>query len=205
MNRSTTSYIIFIEREGIDLTEFRIVTRDRRDVLGEGPTWHARSGHLRWVDIVGQRLWSLSLDSGEINHWDFAEPIGWVIERAGRKDLLAGLKSGICEVSLDPFTVTALIDPEPDRPHNRLNDAKVDPSGRLWFGSKDDRDLEASGALYRFDGSNDPVRVDDGYRVTNGPTFSPDGRYLYHTDSGHGRVYRFLLDTSGQLGSGLVD
>lgn len=181
------------------MTDFRIVERAGHDRLGEGPTWIAASGQLFWVDIVSHRLWSLTLESGTIRHWDFGEPIGWVVERAGRTDMLAGLKSGICSVSLDPFAVLPLVDPEPDRPHNRLNDAKVDAQGRLWLGSKDDRDLDASGALYRYDPAGTPVRVDDGYRVTNGPTFSPDGRHLYHTDSGLGCVYRFDVDAGGHL------
>lgn len=179
------------------MSDYRIIARDRQDVLGEGPLWVARTGRLFWVDIVGRRLWALTLESGAIRHWDFAEPIGWVVERAGRDDLLAGLKSGIAVVTLDPFTVTPLVDPEPDRPYNRLNDAKVDPAGRLWLGSKDDSDQRPSGALYRYDPAGTPLRIDDGYRVTNGPTFSPDGRILYHTDSGLGRVYRFALDGEG--------
>jgi sugar lactone lactonase YvrE len=35
--------------------------------------------------------------------------------------------------------------------------------------------------------------------VTNGPAMSPDGRYLYHNDSGRGLVYRFEVDNDGTL------
>ena len=183
------------------MPDFQIIDRPVRDRLGEGPVWAARTGQLFWVDIVGRRLWSMALDGGAPHAWEFEEPIGWAVPRAGRDDLLIGLKSGIASLTLDPFAHRILVRPEPERPHNRLNDAKVDARGRLWFGSKDDRDQDASGALYRWDGIGAPTRIDDGYRVTNGPTFSPDGRWLYHTDSGRGIVYRFAVDGAGGLGA----
>ena len=99
----------------------------------------------------------------------------------------------------DPFAITHLCDPEPDRPHNRLNDAKVDAWGRIWAGSKDDRDEVASGALYRLDPDGAWSRHDDDHIVTNGPTFSPDGRIMYHSDSGRRTVHRYALRPDGSL------
>ncbi|WP_076069151.1 SMP-30/gluconolactonase/LRE family protein [Sphingomonas montana] len=182
------------------MAEYRIVPRVTGDILGEGPLWSASRQRLFWVDIMGQRLWSLSLDDDRIESWAMPERIGWVVERGSDGRLLAGFKSGIVALSLDPISTERLYEPERDRPDNRLNDAKVDSAGRLWFGSKDDRDRNASGALYRLDPGGMPIRVDDGYRVTNGPAFSPDGRVLYHTDSGLGLVYRFAVAADGQLG-----
>ncbi|MEH3106856.1 MAG: SMP-30/gluconolactonase/LRE family protein [Sphingomonas fennica] len=182
------------------MADVRVVDRGTRDVLGEGPMWSAARGCLFWVDIVGRRLSSLRLADGQVTDWAMPEPIGWVVERAGRTDLLAGFRSGIAALALDPVAIEPLHAPEADSPHNRLNDAKVDAAGRLWFGSKDDRDKEASGAFYRLDPGGSPVRVDDGYQVTNGPCFSPDGGTLYHSDSGRRLIYRFALRPDGSLG-----
>jgi sugar lactone lactonase YvrE len=183
------------------MTNFRIVARPTRDLLGEGPYWSARAGALFWVDIVGARLWELALANDRLRSWAMPEKICWVVEQVGSDDLLAGFKSGVADLALEPLAVQPRLSPEPDRPHNRLNDAKVDPAGRLWFGSKDDRDQEATGALYSLDGQGRLRRHDDSYLVTNGPTFSPDGDWLYHTDSGRGRVYRFALRADGTLGA----
>ncbi|WP_162825232.1 SMP-30/gluconolactonase/LRE family protein, partial [Escherichia coli] len=54
-----------------------------------------------------------------------------------------------------------------------------------------------SGSLYRLDPDRTATRVDTGYTVANGPAISPDGRWLYHTDTVPGRVYRFALDETG--------
>jgi D-xylonolactonase len=77
-------------------------------------------------------------------------------------------------LSLDPFEIAPIGNPEPDRPFNRLNHAKVDGAGRIWAGTKNDRDEQDSGALYRLGTNLTWTRLDDGYGVTNGPTFSPD-------------------------------
>lgn len=181
------------------MSHFRIVPRPDVDQLGEGPIWSAATGRLLWVDIMGQRVNTLDPSTGVTTAIAMPERVGWVVERRDG-GLLAGFKSGIVALTLEPFAATNLVAPEPDRPNNRLNDAKVDPSGRLWFGSKDDRDQEPLGALYRLDRDMTARRADDGYHVTNGPTFSPDGRWLYHTDSGRRQVYRFALADDGSLG-----
>ena len=57
-----------------------------------------------------------------------------------------------------------------------------------------------TGAFYRLDLEGTAARVDDGYRIANGPAISGDGRTLLHTDSGLGIIYRFELDDEGRLG-----
>jgi sugar lactone lactonase YvrE len=183
------------------MTQYRIIARDTRDQLGEGPIWVARLNRLFWVDILAPRLWSLDLGDESVTSWDMPEKIGWIVERAGRDDFLIGLESGVAQLTLDPFAITPLVDPEPDRPDNRLNDAKADAQGRLWLGSKSDTNPESKGALYRLDPDLGVSRHDDGYGVTNGPTFSADGRTLYHTDSDRRIVYRFALHDDGTLGA----
>lgn len=182
------------------MNHLRIIDIPKRTLLGEGPLWSPSRNALYWVDIMAPALHCLDLASEGVESWSFDEPIGWAIERAGRDDLIIGLKSGFARLSLDPFLVEPIGDPEPDRPHNRLNDAKVDPAGRIWAGSKDDRDIDASGALYRLDADLGWSRQDDGYQVANGPAFSPDGRTLYHTDSGIRTVYAFDLADDGMIG-----
>jgi D-xylonolactonase len=42
-------------------------------------------------------------------------------------------------------------------------------------------------------------RMDDGYCITNGPTTSPDGRTLYHTDTLKKVIYAFDVSPAGDL------
>lgn len=181
------------------MDRYAVVRREGRDRLGEGPVWLAGPGAVAWVDIKGCAVHRLDLAGGQVATLTLSEPVGWVLPRAGRTDLIAGLQSGFA--ILDPATgaVQPLGDPELERPGNRLNDAKVDPWGRIWAGSMDDAEQVASGALYRLGADHRWSRCDDGYRVTNGPTFSPDGATLYHTDSAARTVYAFDLSADGAL------
>ncbi len=61
----------------------------------------------------------------------------------------------------------------------------------------DRRESSDSGSLYRLDPTLAWSRIDTGYRVTNGPAFSRDGRTLYHTDSARQAVYAFDLAADG--------
>lgn len=177
----------------------RIVERETHDILGEGPVWDALRGELLWVDIVGRAVNRLALATGATSRMAVDEPIGWVLPRAGAQDYVAGFRSGFHFLDLETGERRLIGAPEAARPQNRLNDAKVDPAGRIWAGSKDDSDQEASGALYRLDPSLEWALCDDHYGVANGPTFSLDGRTLYHTDSAARQVYAFDLADDGEL------
>lgn len=170
-----------------------------RAKLGEGPIYDPATDALYFVDIKGMRLHRLVLATAARQTWDMPELIGWVAPRASGNGLVAGFRSSFAFLQLDPLTIRPIGAPEADRINNRLNDAKVDARGRIWAGSMDDAETDASGALYRLDASLNWVRVDDGYGVANGPTFSPDGKTLYHADSAKRIVYQFDLAQDGTL------
>lgn len=182
----------------------RVVPRAARDELGEGLLWSARDNALYWTDILGKKLWRLSLTDEAVTHWDMPEMIGWIIERAGG-GFVVGLQSGFYRLSLEPFCLELIANPHPERPGNRLNDAKVDVWGRIWAGSMPVSDgppseWPATGALYRLGADGAVSRHDDGLTIANGPALSPDGRTLYHTDSARSTVYHFALAADGTLG-----
>ena len=168
--------------------------------LGEGPVWIAAEAAMWFVDIKGACVHRYHPATGEQRSWTTPSAPGFVAPLAGGK-FLVGLKSG-----LHRFDPTArepvferLYGVEPHLPGNRLNDGAVDSHGRLWFGSMDDGETQASGCLYRL-GVGGPVVMDDGYVITNGPAFSPDGRLLYHTDTLAKTIYAFDVDSAGEIG-----
>lgn len=182
----------------------RVVPRGARDTLGEGLLWSARDNAVYWTDIIDKKLWRLRLADDAVTHWDMPEMIGWIIERAGG-GFVVGLQSGFYRLSLEPFALALIANPHPERPGNRLNDAKADAMGRIWAGSMPVADgppaqWPATGALYRLDPDGRVSRHDDGLIIANGPAISPDGGTLYHTDSALSTIYRFALAADGTLG-----
>ncbi len=168
---------------------------DVRAVLGEGPVWVAREQALYWVDIKGRKIFRLD-SGGELTQWPTPFRIGSL---APRRDggFIAGAEDGFAAVDLDTSRFEVFANPEPDLPGNRFNDGKLDRSGRFWAGTMDDAEEAATGSLYRLEADRSWRCFDEGYRVTNGPAFSRDGRRMYHNDSARQVTYVFDLDSGG--------
>ncbi|MCX9147929.1 SMP-30/gluconolactonase/LRE family protein [Erythrobacter sp. WG] len=165
--------------------------------LGEGPVWVAAEQALYWVDILGSRAFRWHAHEG-LRDIAVERPACSLLPRASG-GFIGGGYDGFIAVDAD-FAVAVLADPEPDHPGNRFNDGKIDRAGRLWAGTMDRAERAASGSLYRMDRDLSWRRIDSGYRVTNGPAFSRNGRVMYHTDSARQTVYAFDLAEDGSVG-----
>ena len=165
--------------------------------LGEGPVWSAREDALWFVDIKQKRIHRFAAATGDLRSWDAPAQPGFIAPLPDGR-FIAGTKSGL--YTFDPADGTFALRHavEPEKPDNRLNDGCVDAEGRLWFGSMDDNEAEASGCLYRLE-SNGPRAMDAGYVITNGPALSPDLRTLYHTDTLGRVIYAFDCAPDGGL------
>jgi sugar lactone lactonase YvrE len=169
---------------------------DVKAVLGEGPVWVEREAALYWVDIKGRSIFRLA-DDGQRTEWPTPMRVGSLAPRAGG-GFIAGTDDGIVAIDPEASRFEILARPEADIATNRFNDGKVDRRGRFWAGTMDDEEREATGTLYCFGNGLEFAAVDGGYKVTNGPAFSPDGRTMYHNDSARQVTYAFDLDGAGQ-------
>jgi len=174
--------------------EIRCVA-DVKATLGEGPIWVPAEQALYWVDIKGRNIFRFK--EQELETWDTPCRVGSIAPKASG-GFIAGTDEGLMNVDLGAGRFDLFDNPEQDRPGNRFNDGKVDRRGRFWAGSMDDAQRHASGALYRIDPDRKVTRIDDDYRITNGPAFSPDGRTMYHNDTGRQVTYAFDLDPEGR-------
>jgi sugar lactone lactonase YvrE len=53
---------------------------------------------------------------------------------------------------------------------------------------------EPIGQLYRLDGDGKVQLIVDGFVCSNGPSFSPDGRVTYHTQTHDRVIYAYDID-----------
>lgn len=171
---------------------------DVKALLGEGPVWVEREQALYWVDIKGYRIFRLA-EGNQLTQWETPFRVGSIAPRE-TGGFVGGADGGFAAIDLDRGHFEIFASPEPDRPNNRFNDGKTDRAGRFWAGTMDDTESEASGALFRLGFDLRWTRMDDGYRVTNGPAFSPGGRLMYHADSARQIIYVYDVDEGGDLG-----
>lgn len=169
---------------------------DVQAVLGEGPVWVESEQALYWLDIKGRKIFRLR-ETGELTQWETPVRIGSIAPRR-TGGFVAGTEDGLAEIELDKGRFHVFHNPEADLPKNRFNDGKTDRLGRFWAGTMDDSEEEALGSLYRLDPDGSCRRIDEGYRVTNGPAFDPLGTRMYHNDSARQLIYAFELSPDGE-------
>jgi xylono-1,5-lactonase len=166
--------------------------------LGEGPFWSATEKALWFVDIFAKQIHRFEPDGARGQSWDAPAKVSFVLPEA-QGSFLVGLPGAVARFHSRTGEFETLARVEGDYPQNRLNDACIDPFGRLWFGSMDEDGQRKSAALYRWGAEPAPMLADAGYCISNGPAFSPDGRYFYATDTLDHILYRFAVSESGEL------
>lgn len=163
--------------------------------LGEGPMWNVAEGALYWVDALRPAIHRLDFH-GAIATWPMPSVIGSFVFRAGG-GLVGALKNGFATIELDTGAVETIVDPEPDRPNNILNDGKCDRRGRYWCGSRDGALQDPLGRLFRLDPGFACRTMDEGFIVSNGIAWSPDDRTMYFADSRAETVWAYDFDLDG--------
>jgi sugar lactone lactonase YvrE len=164
--------------------------------LGEGPIWIDDA--LWFVDIKQHHIHRFDPSSGETDRWDAPEMVGWIVP-AKDGGFIVGLQSGPHRFDPQNGAFERLAQVDAHLPANRLNDATVDDSGRIWFGTMDNQETDLSGRLYRWDGA---ALLDTGVTpvcITNGPAIAPGDGLLYHVDTLGQRVIAHDIADDGTL------
>lgn len=174
-----------------------------RAILGEGPLWSPERNRLFFVDIRGRRIIACTDTGSDAVEWPMESRPCWIVEHANGQDFVIGLDRAIVTARLDPGQPARILGtmdwPTPLAEGLRLNDAKVDASGRLLFGSMDDAESGPLGSFYAIAPDGTVTQLDEGYTVANGPAISPDGRLVYHTNSAARTIYVFDRAETGAL------
>lgn len=164
--------------------------------LGEGPVWIENA--LWFVDIKRNLIFRFNPATGYLAHWLTPEHPGWVLPGAAGT-LIVGLKSGPHHFAPEAGTFKRIGHVDIDLPDNRLNDAAIDPQGRIWFGTMDNLESSATGRVYVLDhGIIEPSDIAP-VTITNGPAISPCGNLLYHVDTLGRKVLRHEISADGTV------
>ena len=181
------------------MTDIECIVQSR-DRLGESPLWCARTGRLWWVDILRPSLQFYDPATGEHRIERVpAKTLGSIALRASGGFVLA-TERGLLGFEPGRSEATPLVELEPDRPGNRLNDGKCDRRGRFWVGSMDAAERDATGALYRVEPDGRAARLLDGIAIPNSLAFDLDDRRLFFADTRRFAIWTFDLD----LASGAI-
>lgn len=162
--------------------------------LGESPIWNVAEQALYWVDNKESRVHRL--DWKDRHHRIFELDVGvTALAPRARGGFVTPSTTGLYFWSRDFEEKRFLGDPCRDVADVRLNDAVVDRAGRLWTGSLNQKTLGApDGSLFRVDPDHSFHRIDHGFSVANGITFSPRGDVAYVSNMLKGEIWAYDLD-----------
>jgi sugar lactone lactonase YvrE len=161
---------------------------DVKNALGEGPLWHPKENRLYWTDILSGDLYQTNSELSSYQRYHFPFKIGAFAFTKDGGFILARDK-GFYDLKDLQSKPTLIWNPLLGRDAVRLNDGKVDPSGRFWAGSMDIRNQ--NGALYRLDPDGIKRIMLENIGISNGLGWSPDHKQMYYTDSLQYTIYRF--------------
>ena len=162
------------------------------DILGEGVIWNPREEALYWVDAFAPAIRRFDPIDGQVTSWETPEIIGSLVFDE-RGTIVAGLESGYNRVTLDPWSIEPIVNPQPE-PGIIFNDGKCDRRGRYFIGTMHGEFVDDAGVLWRLDPDLTCHRVDDGITVSNGLAWSPDNTVMYFADTRKDVVYAYDYD-----------
>lgn len=176
---------------------------DQQFLLAEGPLWDPAAERVLWVDIRAGLVLEGRLDGDELSvvaRHELGGTVGAVVP-ASDGSLLVAAADGFALVTPDGEVLRGPRVLPGSGTGRRFNDAAVDPAGRLLAGAMAEDGRRGQERLYRLAADGTVTVADEGFTVSNGIAWSPDGGTMYHVDSDPGVVWRRPYDVAtGDLG-----
>lgn len=167
--------------------------------LGEGSFWNYKTQKLYWVDIEGKLLHIYDPETNVNTSFPTPSKIGTVVPKNSEEAVVA-LQDGVYIMNTNSGELSLLSDIENDKPENRFNDGKCDPSGRLWVGSMALDEAKYSGNLYVMDESGKTELKIDSVTISNGIVWSSNQKTMYYIDTPTDKIKAFDFDnTNGNI------
>ena len=159
-----------------------------RSQWGEGPIWWRDA--LYFVDIEGHLVHRFDPADGGEKSWDVGQRVGTVVPRESGGLVIAG-DHGLFFLDEESGQLTAIADPEADKPDNRFNDGKCSPDGRFFAGTISLVRKTGDARLYRLDPDLTLHEAFGPVTTSNGIVWSADGKTVFYIDTPRREVLAF--------------
>ena len=165
--------------------------------LGEGPTYDPATDTLYWFDILACRMLERKLSGGPTRIHQLAQMASAIATIDGERQLLL-TESGLHVRDAATGKLTLHMSVEASNNATRSNDARVHPSGALWFGTMGKKAEAGAGAIYWY--FRGELRLlFPAISIPNSICFSADGKTAYYSDTALNLLYRLDCDPDAGL------
>ncbi len=170
-----------------------------KNELGECPVWSYEDQLLWWIDSSIPTLFRYNPQTQSTDQWSMPKPIGSFALRSNG-GLIFAFRKGLATMTSPTSPIEWLSWPSTAHPDTRFNDGKCDSLGRFWVGTMDRNLKDSIGAIFRVDKNLESMKIDDGFKISNGIAWSPDNKTMYFSDSPARTIYAYDFD----LAAGIV-
>ena len=172
------------------------IISDKKCVLGESPIWHKSTNNFIWLDYLKSKIFFYNPINKDIveKKLDLETPLGGIALYNNFESLIIAHKNGLSIISLNSFQVDRFhLTLRVDKRDVIYNDLKIDRDNNLWISTSHIDETEEKGSLWKLDKNKKLQLVDKGFKVSNGPAFSPCGNYIYFNDTFTYQTYMYQL------------
>lgn len=172
-----------------------------RAVLGEAPVWDPVDENIWWVDCDQKKIFCRDPEpAAEVRTFTVPHAPGSYAFR-DKGGMIVAYRNKLALVDLETGEHETIETPDLDFSVERFNDGACDRAGRFWAGTMHKAMKERVGSLYRIDPDLSIRRMNSNLIVSNGISFSPDDRTMYHHDSRSGVIFAYDYDLDrGEIG-----
>ena len=162
-------------------------------LLGESPIWHEISNNFIWLDYLKSKIFFYNHVNKDfsVKKLDLEIPLGGIALYDEQESLIISHKNGLSIIKLDSLGMREFSHPEYLKPDVIYNDLKIDRNNNLWISTSHIDETKKKGSLWKLDQNKKLILIDTGFKVSNGPAFSPCGEYIYFNDTFEYKTYRY--------------
>ena len=169
------------------------IAHDEPMLVGESAVWHAIESALYWVDIDGKSVHRLHPSSGKYSRWNTdTEPSAIAVDQDN--NLVLATRAGFVYLNTTTGDIDDIVAAPYDTSIVRFNDGRTDPAGRFWVGTMYEPRDQQKAEMYVLDKGELRLAWAGGMTNSNGLSFSPDGKTMYHSDTTSHRVDAYDYD-----------
>jgi len=165
--------------------------------LGEGPTYDAATDTAWWFDILERKLFEAQVASGSVKVHSLGKMASALARIDGERQLIVA-EDGLYIRSVADGRISLFAAVEADNHKTRSNDARVHPSGTLWFGTMGRKAEPRAGAIYALHRGR-ISRLYPDITIPNAICFSADGTIGYFANTAVNLMLRVPLDAATGL------
>ena len=168
-------------------------------LLGENPLWDASTNSLFLIDAADPAVYRLT--GGEFKRFAMPKPVASIFLSDANR-LIVAMRSTFAELNLLDGRLSDVALVVPPTSEERFNDGRCDAQGRIWISTMDRQLQSGIGSIMQINAQYNSKSFKTSAKLGNGVCFSPDGKWLYFSDTTQRAIFRFPLAEPGAMEAG---